>query len=416
MPPRNKVLVVGHVWPEPTSSAAGRRLLDLLDLLAAQDWEVHFACAAQQSEWSVDPAKICRGHSSHVIALNCSSFDQFVGDLAPDLVIFERFMTEEQFGWRVEDQCPAALRVLDTVDLHCLRDAREKRSKLPADSDLDLNSDLAKREIASILRCDLTLLISAAEIALLTQTFKLAPQLLHEFPFLTHEAGPLTAPPAANSFEERSGFVTIGNFRHAPNYDSVIWLHDTVWPLIRRQLPTARVDVWGSYMPKQAQRLHNPDQGFFVRGRAETVSHVMSEARVCLAPLRFGAGLKGKLLDAMEASTPSVTTSVGAESMFHELPWCGEIADHPNELAAAAVRLHEDELLWTTASQRCGALRHDRFDATRHGNELIARLNDCRAKLEERRRENFLGAMLRHHQHRSTEFMARWIEAKNRAT
>src|SRR5690606_35481372 len=112
---------------------------------------------------------------------------------------------------------------------------------------------------------------------------------------------------------QREHFVSIGNFRHAPNWDAVLCLKHSIWPLTRAQLPRAQLHIYGAYLPPKASALHNATQGSYIRGWAEDARVVMQHARVCVAPLRFGAGLKRKLLEAMECCTPSVTSPLGAE-------------------------------------------------------------------------------------------------------
>ncbi|MFT6552427.1 MAG: hypothetical protein ACJA1I_002481, partial [Zhongshania marina] len=107
-----QVLIIGYVWPEPNSSAAGRRMMDLIEVFQRRGAAVTFASAAQRGEHSVDLE--AQGVASKDIALNCSSFDRFVSDLNPSVVVFDRFFTEEQFAWRVERSCESALRILDT--------------------------------------------------------------------------------------------------------------------------------------------------------------------------------------------------------------------------------------------------------------------------------------------------------------
>jgi len=214
--------------------------------------------------------------------------------------MFDRFMMEEQFGWRVEKHCPDALRILDSEDLHFLRHARhaaikagEQNVTVPANH--ILFSDMAKREIAAILRCDITLTISEFEMALLQQQFNVPADILHYCPFMLNQD---KAPFELQSYEQRQHFVSIGNFRHEPNWDAVRYLKESIWPLIRAQLPQAELHVYGAYPPKKATQLHNEKQGFLVKGWADDALAVVADARVMLAPIRFGAGLKGKLIDA----------------------------------------------------------------------------------------------------------------------
>jgi glycosyltransferase involved in cell wall biosynthesis len=187
-----------------------------------------------------------------------------------------------------------------------------------------------------------------------------------------------------------------------------------VWPLIRQQLPGAQLHLYGAYTPPKATALHNAAQGFHIMNWAEDALQVMSAARICLAPLRFGAGIKGKIVDAMLCGTPTVTTPIGAEGMSDGLPWPGVIGESAEALAAAAVALYQDPSLWAQAQGHGDRLLAAQYSQSEHGPALIERLQACRRDLAQRRRDNFTGAMLRHHAHKSTQYMAQWIEAKNR--
>jgi len=425
-PRATKVLVIGYVWPEPRSSAAGGHMMQILETFLEQGWDITFSSPAGTGEHRADLTAL--GIREVPIELNNSSFDSFISQLAPDVVLFDRFMMEEQFGWRVEQQCPDALRVLETSDLQSLRDARHLRLKerLKASDDADdfselfakalraefefmAGTDLAKREIAAIYRCDLNLMISDVEIELLVEQFKVPRNLLHGCPLMVDLP---SAPPAV--FEDRAHFLSIGNFRHAPNWDAVLWMKTTLWPLIREQLPSAQLHIYGAYTPPKATALHNAAQGFHVMNWAEDALQVMSAARVCLAPLRFGAGIKGKLVDAMLCGTPNVTTPIGAEAMHGDEPWPGAVTRTAQAFADNAVQLYKDKTRWLDAQAQGLQLLASRYQRTRHGPALIARINECRLHLSSIRRDNFTGSMLRHHQHKSTQYMSQWIEAKNR--
>ena len=423
-----RVLIVGYVWPEPRSSAAGSRMIELIELFRAQDWQVTFASAAALSEHRFELAQL--GVPEVAIRLNCDSFDGLVGDLQPDLVLFDRFFTEEQFAWRVERVCPQALRVLDTSDLHSLREARQqllKQAQQACAGEAEKHrlgaveadpaqlfgamatSDIAQREIAAIYRSDLTLMISEFEMQLLQEQFGVPAALLQHCPLMLFPSD--TAQP---DFAEREHFLSIGNFRHAPNWDAVLWLKHAIWPLIRQRLPQAQLHVYGAYPPPKATALHNVKQGFLLRGWAEDAHQVMSQARVCLAPLRFGAGIKGKLADAMACGTPSVTTRIGSEGMHGELPWAGAVAQSPEAIAEAALALYQSPELWHAARQNGARILAERFARKPLGAALVARLLQLGEQREQLRRSNFVGSMLRHHLHKSTQYMSQWITAKNR--
>lgn len=403
------LLVVGYVWPEPNSSAAGSRMLSLLSMFRQQGWTVIFASPAEKgphrfdlSQWQI---------SEEQIQLNDSSFDEQLRQWQPDMVMFDRFMLEEQFGWRVEQQCPQALRLLDTEDLHFLRLARQHAYKAGRDVTLqDLHSEQAQREIAAIYRSDLTLIISEAEMQLLTEHFKVPQELLCYSPFWL-ETKPQQGLP---SFEQRQHFVSIGNFRHEPNWQAVLWLKQQIWPLIRKQLPKAELHIYGAYPPPKATQLHQPKEGFLIKGWAEDAAEVVKHGRVLLAPLPFGAGLKGKFIDAMTQGTPNVTTAVGAEGMEHQGAWSGLIGETAQQIAEAAVLLYQDQSLWLQKQQQGFDILAQRFASHQHQPRVWQQLMDVQQQLSQHRLTNFTGAMLRHHQHRSTQFMAQWIEAKTK--
>ncbi len=404
----NTVLVIGYVWPEPESSAAGSRMLSLLRMFFASGCRVVFSSPAQRSEFMADLD--AEGIESASILLNDSSFDAFVTGLKPDYVVFDRFLMEEQFAWRIEQACPEAMRILDTEDLQFLRGARQQAHKEKRQMRKeDLFSELAKRECAAILRCDLSLIISSHEMALLQDTFAIDAALLHHLPFLLD---PDWQYPLHKPFTQRKHFVTIGNFRHAPNWDSVLYLQQ-IWPLIRQALPDAELHIYGAYPPKKAMALNNPATGFLVKGRADNAHAVLADARICLSPLRFGAGLKGKLIDAMQTGTPSITTSIGAEGMAGGLPWPGLVEDSAEKIAAAAIHLYQDETGWNECRQRIAPILKAHYDGQRFSRELMRRLASIRENLEQHRLNNFTGAMLRHHSMKSTMYLSKWIEAKN---
>ena len=146
--PATKVLVIGYVWPEPRSSAAGGHMMQILETFLTQGWDITFSSPAALGEHKADLQVL--GIKECAIELNNSSFDDFVRELAPDIVLFDRFMMEEQFGWRVEKCCPDALRVLETSDLQSLRDARQQQLKARLKSSADLDDFSSRLPLTSL--------------------------------------------------------------------------------------------------------------------------------------------------------------------------------------------------------------------------------------------------------------------------
>ncbi|WP_343705443.1 glycosyltransferase family 4 protein [Flavobacterium sp.] len=408
-----KLLIVGFVWPEPKSSAAGGRMMQLISIFKENGFEITFASAAQDSDFMVDLSEF--GVIKKSIELNSSSFDDFIKELNPDVVLFDRFMVEEQFGWRVVEKCSNAIRILDTEDLHCLRTARQKAFKENRIFELQdlLSEEVAKREIASILRCDLSLIISEFEMNILKEVFKINEDLLFYLPFLVDEMNEedlLQLP----SFENRNDFVFIGNFLHEPNWNTVQYLKEAIWPSIKKDFPEAVLKVYGAYPSQKVLQLHQPKNGFYIMGRAEDANEIVKNAKVVLAPIRFGAGLKGKLLEAMQCGTPSATTSVGSEAMYDGLSWNGFIEDDAVEFAKKAIALYQNENLWKQSQKNGIEIINKCYQKSNYSNELISLVNSLLIDSKSHRLHNFMGNLLQHHAFKSTMYMSKWIEAKNK--
>ena len=438
------IVVIGYVWPEPNSSAAGQNMLALIRQNCDAGNNVTFLTAATDSIHKADLAKF--GVGSEAIALNCSSFDKRISEINPDVVIFDRYMTEEQFSWRVKETCPNALRVLNTEDLHSLRQARHDAVKSSGDAhNAQLNTELAQREIASILRSDLTLVISQYEKHLLENHYRVPSAQLRLHPLFVADA-----PSHAPSYLQRRHFVHIGNFRHAPYWDAVLQLKQHIWPAIRKKIPDAQLHIYGAYLPKKASQLHNDAQGFIVKGWADNAEDVISSARVLLAPIRFGAGIKGKLLDAMRTHTPSITTWLGAEGILDNLSAEGILdnlsdegdlqdksANHEDEIPKMstqwpgaicsplmdkdavdtfvnhAVSVYQDEKVWQKASHQTIKVLNT-YKAQAPNITLPEQLQSLFNRLESHRESLFLQSLLWHQSLNAAKYMSQWIEEKNK--
>ncbi len=384
-------------------------MMQLIGLFAEENYQITFASTASVSErtFNLDTQNI----SVKSILLNDTSFDEFIKELNPKIVVFDRYITEEQFGWRVSENCPNALKILDTEDLHFLRKAREEaiKNNKPI-SEVNLFSETAKRELASILRCDLSLIISVYEMELLQNTFKISSEILYYLPFLVKA---IFKEVKISSFEKRLNFLAIGNLLHAPNVDSVLQLRE-IWPEIKKQLPKAELHIYGAYAPQQILQLNNKKEGFIIKGWAEDVETVMNNYRLQLSPLRFGAGLKGKLLDAMRFGLPSVTTKVGAEGMCGEFQFGGSITSSKEDFINTSVKLYSDEKIWKDAQQNGFEIIQKRFLKDLFSEDFKRHTRTLSKNIEKHRQENFIGQVLQHQSLQSTKYLSKWIEEKNR--
>ncbi|MGY0041135.1 glycosyltransferase family 4 protein [Pedobacter sp. NJ-S-72] len=231
-------------------------------------------------------------------------------------------------------------------------------------------------------------------------------------PFLEEE---LTEKDIQNwkTFEEREGFVFIGNYLHEPNWNTLQILKTKIWPALRKKLPGAKLNIYGAYSSQKVMQLHNEKEKFYVHGRADDALEVIADNRILLAPIQFGAGMKGKFIDAMIVGTPSVTTAVGAEAMSGNLEWNGAIEDDFKLFTDQAAKLYQDKNWWLTSQQNGVRIINERYGKSQFTKAFTTMINTLSLNLTAHRQQNFFGQILMHHTVNSTKYMSLWIEEKN---
>ena len=443
-----QILFIGTVFPEPVSSAAGVRTEALLEDFRARGDRIHFASPSDANRFS--EGLRARGIETHQIGPNDPAFDTLLKDLRPDVVVFDRFMLEEQFGWRVAEHAPDAIRVLDTIDLHFLRRWRGERLKqfikssergegttvphddltflftsdiagLPAGPD-GIETDDCLREIASILRSDLSLILSTFEFELLKARFPIPEGSLLELGF----SYPAPDKEKRLAFTERKHFASIGNFRHPPNRDSAFWMAKVLWPKLRAELASrgdheSEFHLFGAYPPKEIMELDAPKSRFRVFGPAADAIETLRTYRLVLAPIRFGAGIKGKIADAWSAGIPVVTTPIGAEGMSAWVngkpsPFAGEVARSEQEFAELSASLYTDSAKQSALIEAGDLALNTLYSPEANRTKLFDALEHLRTDghLARAREKNLLGRILRADFHGRTKYFSKWIEAKTK--
>ncbi len=291
------------------------------------------------------------------------------------------------------------------------------------------------RELASIHRSDLTLVCSPYELDLLRNEYRIPKHKLSLASFFINvdeiEDKYFTITSNANSnnicdysFESRKDFITLGGLKHAPNIDQVKVLKYDIWPKIKQRLPQANLHIYGAYTPYSLHKLHDEKLGFLIKGHASSLSDVLGRCRVMLAPLRFGAGIKGKIIDSWKYGCPVVTTPIGSEGMTapsmdaidtkeeQEVQWGGMIASKSDDFVQGAIDLYTNKSQWIHSQTNGRRLIHDLFDSKRN----LTRLNDdiylAMMDRKERRQRDYFSACLWSQQSRSTEYFSKWIEQK----
>ena len=176
---------------------------------------------------------------------------------------------------------------------------------------------------------------------------------------------------------------------------------------------TQRTDHF-TVVAQDVYQLHNTKEGFLVHGRADDVDDVMQKHKVCISPLRFGAGIKGKFIDAMRNGTPSVTSTIGSEDMTIDNLWGGFVADDPNDFTEKAVNLYTDEIVWNEKQKVGNQLFKKAYQNIHIETDLTVKIISIEKNLKTHRNTHFLGEILKHHTLNSTIYMSKWIQEKNK--
>jgi GT2 family glycosyltransferase/glycosyltransferase involved in cell wall biosynthesis len=360
-----RVLIVEACMITPDQDSGSVRLLAMLELLVAQGHKVSFVA---------DNLECRQPYVSQLQRLGVEVwFGPYVESVAQlleqrgelyDTIFFCRHYIAAPYMARIRQWAGQARIVFDTVDLHYLREQRlAELENSPAM--MATAQKTREQELGVIRACDVTLVVSPVEQGILSTEVPGADvRVLSNI----HEPEPV-----GPGYTQREGLLFIGGFRHPPNIDAVEWFLAEVWPLVRARLPQLVFTVVGSHMPVHLKALSGP--GVNILGYVEDVNPLLARARISVAPLRYGAGVKGKVNQAMAHGLPVVATGVASEGMGLRPGIDLLVADEPQAYADEIVRLYGDEALWLSlaANGRANIEQHfSRANAARTLAELVA--------------------------------------------
>jgi glycosyltransferase involved in cell wall biosynthesis len=352
--------------------------------------------------------------------MNDWSVKEELKKLNPELVMFDRFILEEQFGPMVYEVLPDALVVMETQDLHFVRRAREQvRERFLEMEEIPstfYRTETAIRETAAIERVDFSFLVSSFEEKLLKEQFEFGVEKQAWIPFFYDKpwAG------RDGHFSDRSEFVWVGNFRHSPNIDGLRWFLKEIWPGVRERLPDAHLRIHGAYPSAEVMAWHQPEaKGVSVLGSAATLDDIFETARVNLAPLRFGAGVKGKILEGFRYGVPVVCTSIGQEGILpigQEGRFPGLVSNQVDGLIHACVELYTNETLWRMKQRLARPMMEEFYSKSRAGPGIIAALAELSEKKKQGVFPTWRSRMLRHELMAAGKYFSKWIELKEKGS
>jgi GT2 family glycosyltransferase/glycosyltransferase involved in cell wall biosynthesis len=335
------IFVMDALTPDPKRDAGSLQLYNIMQLLRGMGWRVTFM--ADNAQASIADLRTLGAIGVRVLCKpTLSSLAAWLKEEGAglDAVLLCRHYVADANLPLVQRMAPQARLLFDTVDVHFLREQRA--------ADHTNNPTLARRaavsqqrEIATIRACHATFVVSTVELELLRKAVPDARVML--LPNM-HEVHGRKQP-----FEQRSGLVFVGGFGHPPNVDAVQWLVGEIFPKIRAARPDIELHLIGQ-MP-EATRQELDGNGVVAHGRVEDLDPWMDGCRIALAPLRYGAGVKGKVNTAMSHGLPVVATSIAAEGMFLVDDQNVLIGDDTDAYVAAVLRLYDDPALWLRLSE-----------------------------------------------------------------
>ena len=330
--PTQRALVIDGVLPAAARDAGSNAILSHVSSLQRLGFEVTFVPADMQpgegleSLLAAGVIVMCEPWAASVEEV----FRRQAGEF--DLVYLHRLEVAHRYIPFARHHMPKARLIYSVADLQHLRLLRqaavEDRPEL-----LRYAHHVRQQEFAAALACNAVVTHSVVEAALLRSA--VPPANIVVVPWVVHPQ------PTEAGFSNRSGVAFIGGYRHAPNFDAAIWLTREIMPLVWRQAPQIKCLLVGSALPPA---LKSPGDSRIVPvGHVDSLDRMFNDVRLSVAPLAYGAGLKGKVVDSLAAGVPCVCTPIAAEGFNLPEPLGTFVSDNPAGLADAIVRLHADE-------------------------------------------------------------------------
>ena len=372
------VLVIDSCTPTPDQDSGSLDMINLVKILVEQGWGVHFVPLKEFSHCGNYTDTLQRLGVECVYAPYYRTLNAYLrerGDMF-ELCLFARTRVANRALPMVELLCPSAKKIFYPVDLHFLRERRQ--AELLQDSGkLRKAKAMERAELALVDRMDCTVVLSEVERDLLARRGK---SNLAVIPLIREIGSPVQSP-----VSERWGVLFVGGFQHQPNVDAVDWLTSEVWPEVRallrqRDLPDLPLYIVGSYMPKRFQDLDLPD--ITPIGFVPDLLDVFEKVRLSIAPLRYGAGLKGKVASSFLYGVPVVGTAMAFEGMpSARLEEVRFQADTAIDLARLVVDLHFSEERLVIAGENCRAYAINHYSRHTIGVKVGALLQSLTSKI-----------------------------------
>ncbi|MBA3962025.1 MAG: glycosyltransferase [Chthoniobacterales bacterium] len=350
-PGAKRILVIDHHLPMPDRDSGSLRMFQILKILYRLGHRVTFLPdnLADIPPYGDNLRRVGIEVVYHPYINSARSYLEEHGAIF-DVVILSRCDFARKHVPDVRRYAPLSYLIFDTVDLHFLRIDRE--ALLTRDAGIEQEARRKEEmELALVDQCDETWLVSEVEAELLRQK-----RPAKKFSIVSNI---VDVPGSATPFSLRRDFLFIGSFQHPPNIDAVIWFTREIYPQVRQSLPGVRFYIIGDKAPPDVIAL--ADENIILTGLQPDVSLYFNSVRLSVAPLRFGAGVKGKINQSMAYGVPVVATSLAVEGMGLTDRTDALIADDPQTFAEALIEVYETEELWGRLSAHGTRVARERY-------------------------------------------------------
>ena len=340
---KGHVLYIDATTPEPDKDSGSLDAVYSMRVLGELGYRVHFIPCSNFAYFGQSTDDLQNMGVETVFHPFYSNLEQYLserGDMF-DFVILSRPESAERCLKDVRKHCPSAKLIYNTVDLHFMRMGR--RAERTRDSSILAKAqDMKKQELGFIEKTDATIVLSTVEHHVLSQE-GVPNSKLWTIPLIRAEAKRLV------EFETTQDIAFIGGYRHPPNIDAVDWLVKEIWPEVRKSTPGIKLHICGSAMPEHFYDYAAPD--IIIRGFIPNLDELLSNLRLTIASLRFGAGLKGKVASSIGAGVPCVGTSVAFEGMAESgLSRVKLETETPQGFSEVIADIYNNEEKWTETS------------------------------------------------------------------
>jgi len=372
---QRRILVIDHCTPTPDQDAGSLTCFEIMRAFKDTGYKVTFIPEDNflyMPKETRDLQRIGIEAVYYPFYKSVEEYLQIYGQFF-DVVLIFRGGAASRHLVTVRNYCPTAKVMFHTSDLHFIREKRQIEIEGGSKEKRANAEQTKKTELALINSVDLTIVHSTYERDVLAD---LAPKAnVYVFPWILDKVGCLT------SFNQRNGLIFLGGYRHVPNVDAVLYFASQVWPLIREKIPDAVFYAAGSNPPSELLELDGKDN-IVITGYIEDLQPYFERVRLSVAPIRYGAGIKGKVAMSMAYGVPVVATVCAAEGMGLVDGQNVVIEDNPDEMARKIIELYRDESRWLKLSEQSMAFVEDNYDSKMGRKRVVEMVGNIPKRVE----------------------------------